>query len=259
MNADEAGFLPANLEIEDEEIEMEMEDDEIEVDMGQEEMDMHSDDQDASESMVRSEIAKLVPIYQANVKKSLQTLHGMGFPAARAFPALQQCRWSVADAALKLLDMDDRAEERPLPAIAGSRSPMMTLGVAKSAAEKSAKSPFDHWRDLPLSPSSSKNVPAAVAVGRARAARATGEEEEDIGLQVAIRNSLSPSCRSHSLPRDPPNLSSQGLHPPSSGGAATTTSSAAPPPRRSLRQRQEEAGLSKFEKTYNLADSEEED
>jgi len=198
MNADEDGFLPANPsddEGSDVQDGMEIEDDEIEVDMGQEEMDMDCDDQDASESMIRSEIAKMVPIYQASVKKSLEMLHDLGFPAARAFPALKQCRWSVSDTALKLMGMDDRAQERPLPAIAGSRSPMTSLGMAKSATEKSAKSPFDHRRDLPLSPSSSKNVPAADAGGRARAARATDEEEEDIGLQVAIRNSLASSCR----------------------------------------------------------------
>ena len=255
MNADEDGFLPANMEIVDDEMEMETEDDEIEVDMGHEEMDMHSDDQAASESMVHSEIAKLAPIYQESVKKALERLHELGFPAARAFPALQQCKWSVADAALRLTDMHAPAQERPLPAIAGSRSPMMTIGVAKSASqEKSAKSPFHHRRDLPLSPPSSKNVPAAVVGSRATAARATSEDEEDIGMQVAILNSLASHTRSQSLPRDPRNLSSQGLHSPSSGGAATTTSSAAPPTRRSLRQGQEEPC-----RQYNLADSEEED
>jgi hypothetical protein len=262
MNADEDGFLPAARSDADgsyAQDEMEVEDDEIEVHMGQEEMDMDSVDQDPSESMIRSEIAKMVPMYQASVKASLETLHELGFPAARAFPALQRCRWSVADTARLLLDMDQLAQETSLPA--GSRSPIPTLGVASSATEKSAKSPFDHRRDSPLSPSSSKNVGAAVADGRARAARATGEDEEDINLQEAIRNSLLSSRRSHSLPRDPHKLSSQGLHSPSSGGVAGATSSAAPPTSRSLRPRREEAGLSKFDTTtrYSLTSSEEED
>jgi hypothetical protein len=124
MNADEDGFLPADpsdADGSDAEDEMEVEDDEIEVDMGQEEMDMDSVDEDPSESMIRSEIAKMVPIYQASVKASLETLHELGFPAARAFPALKRCRWNVADTARMLLDMDQLAQETPLSAMAGSR------------------------------------------------------------------------------------------------------------------------------------------